>query len=150
MPTVYRLTSGAIERDEFEPEQWPDQGEEADIFRARYRAPHEFVPSPGELKANKFRMRAVGEVSADHIEAANANLNTNEADKTAIRRRTFQDTSTVDRKPMDEAVRMIAEAGSVVLLDKYEDQEMNRRPRARKGVLKALEDRRDELSAAGV
>lgn len=155
MATKYRLRTGTTTRTEFEPEDFKEYGEKKDAdgnylaatFQARYKAPHEFVPSPGELVANKHRMVATGSVPEDSLDAANGRLNTNPADLVTLRRRVRTQDERITAKGIQDAIDAVKQANSVEQIDKFLDEEMQNRPRPRKGVLKALDSRREELAA---
>lgn len=152
MATLYRLRSGRISRDEYDPEEFRSEGRNATVFRARYKAPYEFVPSPGELSANQFRMVPVGAVEDNSLHAANASLNTNsDALGTARRSSAVAHTTSGDIRSMSahDAALTVRLAETETDLDRFLDVELNNKPRTRKMVIKAIEERRVEL-ASGV
>ena len=120
MQTVYRLNSGKIFRVE--------NGE-----NKCYKAPCEFVPTPTELAANRFRLEPV-RVLPDGSNSTVA----------------VPEILDVSRMELPDALAAIAIVSTGDALDGLSLQEADRKPSARKKVLQAIEARRDELKAVAV
>ncbi len=134
---LYRLESGKIIR----------KNSNGDM--ETHKAPYDFVPSPTELSANKFRMRAIGQVSEDSDEAKAAKMNTSQPmKKTPTKVETAIDDIT-KTKNVEEALQVVSLAKDEQMLDKYILQETENKPKPRKSVLAAIEARRDEIISMG-
>lgn len=137
--TLYRLRTGKITRKNI------TGGMET------HKAPYDFVPSPTELSANRFRMSAVGSVPDNSDEAKVAELNTNQTNPTAKKQIATAATQPEDIRKLDlaAALELVKTAKDEVMLDKYLLQESSNKPRVRKTVLVAIEAQRDVIGAAG-
>ena len=138
MSTLYRLNTGKINRKNSAGEM------------ERHVAPYDFVPSPSELAANRFRLSVVGTVPADSDEAKAAEQNTN---KTTARKPASAKAATqpedVRKLELAAAIELVKTAKDEAMLDKYLLQESGNKPRPRKTVLVAIEAQRDVIGAAG-
>ena len=112
-----------------------------------HKAPYDFVPSPTELSANRFRLRAIRAIPDDSDEAKAAALNTSQQVKAApVKPATVsEDISRI--KDINTALELIKTINDEDMLDKFLLQESDNKPRPRKSILAAIEARRDELAA---
>lgn len=133
MPTLYRLQSGKISRKN-------SSGE-----REIHEAPYDFVPSPTELAANRFRLEPIGQVSDDSDEAKACTVNTSQKVRKAPAKVETMAEDIRKAKDLTSALAIIKAAKDEVMLDKYLLQESDNKPRPRKTVLTAIEERRDEI-----
>lgn len=134
MSILYRLQSGKISR------------LNSEGVREIHVAPYDFVPSPTELEANKFRLEAVGKVSDDSDEVKAALKNTSQQVKKAPAKVQTMAEDIRKAKDLNAALSIVRAAKDEVMLDKYLLQESENKPRPRKTVLAAIEERRDEIA----
>ena len=144
MPILYQIIHGNVSR----------KTPEGD--RVRLGPKDRFVPSPSELAAERYRMRPVGTVGWDSKEAKAAICNTNLKDYPDFGKDSADDefieapevaSDIREVKDAKMAVEVVGVVTSVDVLDKYFSQEAENQPRVRKSVLKAIEDRRVQLSS---
>ena len=134
MPILYRLKSGKINRKNA-------QGE-----MELHAAPYDFVPSPSELDANKFRMQAIGQVPDDSDEAKAAVLNTSQPVKPVIGKTSTLPDDIRKIKGVDAVNTLLAAVTDEDMLDKYLTQE-TAGLKVRQSVIAAIESRRDQILA---
>lgn len=132
MPNVYRLLSGKISR------------RNIDGVNETHRAPYDFVPAAHEYAANKNRLSLVGPIDDDSIEAKEALVNS-PATKPSVSKAFPDDIRKLD---ITDAQKVIQSVKDVAMLDKFLEQEVQNRPRARKALISAIEARRDQITAA--
>lgn len=151
----YRLLSGKMNR--------PNEKGEMTL----YKAPFDFIPTAGELAANKNRMQPIGEVEVadkvDVIEPVNTQSISTQSThvQTAGQISAIEGTllrvpypsaiepvavpTTIVNLKLKEAVAYIGTVSDIQSLDNLLVQEADKKPAPRKQVLEALETRRDFL-----
>lgn len=162
MPSLYRLNSGKIAR------------KNIDGLMVIHPAPYDFVPTAGELKSNKFRMKLVTTVADDSKEVLEMLANSpkpavspeRQVQKTVIeiveKAATARDAQESQRQDDQQvklptklnvcsldvvkAVDLISTVQTNDELDELLIQESDNKPRVRKRVIAAIEGRRDEIA----
>lgn len=125
MPEVWRLLSGKMSR--------PNK----DGVMELHRAPYDFEPTPGELAANKFRMVKLNDGAASTSTATS----TENVPSFLLK---YDDIRTIELK---EAVTYIGTVVSEETLDKLLKQEIDNKPKVRRKIIEAIEQRRLALKA---
>ena len=123
MPQVWRLMSGKITR------PGPDGGQKT------HKAPYEFMPTEGELKANRWRMQLIE--SVPDIESVS---------NTGFEKMKDGD---VRKMSIDAAVNFILNMKTNEELDIVLMQETENKPRVRRTVINAIQTRRQQLALPG-
>ena len=140
---VWRLLSGKISRPN------PNSKGKMEL----HPSPYDFIPTAGELLANKWRMRLIREIPDAQKSAPAPNVVDKEpAQKSVAQEPTVEvgDPAPDMRKmSADTAIRFIDTTHSLVELDLYMEQELKMRPKARRTVLESIEARRVKLSSPG-
>ena len=142
MPILYEIVHGKMTRKDHE-------GNECNL------GPRDrLVPSPSELSAERYRMKPVGTVGWDSKDAKAALQNTNRKDYPNFGKDDDDGDFIPEQLVADDiravkdaktTIDVIAQVTSVDILDRYFAQEAENQPRIRKSVLKAIEDRREQL-----
>ena len=135
MPILYRLKSGKINR----------KNAQGDM--ELHAAPYDFVPSPSELEANKFRMQAIGQIPDDSDEAKAAVFNTSQPVKPVTGKTVTLPDDIRKVKGMDAINTLLTAVTDEDMLDKYLTQETSGTNKARQSVIAAIESRRDQILA---
>ena len=153
MAQVYRLLSGKISRLE--------NGE-----RKIYKAPYDFIPTPGELTVNKFRMqfiedtntvvdlkvipdvflRPTGVAVPETAPEAAISVPVDTPANTPINIPANPVSMDISKLDIKSAIGFVNTAYNEDELDKLLLQESDNKPRPRKGVLIAIEQKRLELN----
>lgn len=124
---TYRLLSGKIGR------------RNAEGVMEIHRAPYDFVPTEGELAANKFRMQLVDSNGSEVAERAASTV-------ISVPVPVFERETDIQRLSVDRAIVLVSSAESIEVLDALLARETSGL-RPRKKVLAAADKRRYQLTA---
>lgn len=121
-----------------------------------HAAPYDFVPTAGELQGNKWRMRLLREIpdASDVIESKSDSKITVEPQPVpqpaaAVTRPETAGAIDIRKYSGIEAITFVEGTTSLTDLDLFYAQECENKPRVRSTVLKAIENRRVQLSSPG-